>query len=631
MSIVFIAADADTVRTYQAALPTDNVMIVEALSGDAYRKVRPMDEKGGVVFAAFGLTTIALRREGVKNPIVEIELTSGDMVEALMEAKALTHSEQPLVAVIGFNHMVQNLIAFKPFLNLRVNCYVRASAEDARMVVERAIAEGAQVILGGTTSARLARERHIPAVRLRPRNSSILAAYEEAAQIEYARGLDDHRSSELKAILEYTDQGIIAINSEQRITVFNPAAQRITGIREEDVLGSLVQKTFPFLRFKETMQGQEKLGQIVEFGHATVIMNRVPVRVATKVVGAVATLQDITAIQAMEARIRREMYSKGHVAKFAFQDIVGQSPMLRDAMDKAASYATVDSTVLIHGETGVGKELFAQGIHRASRRKANPFVAVNCAALPENLLESELFGYVEGAFTGARRQGKPGLFELAHGGTIFLDEVSEIPLSLQGRLLRVLQEREVVRLGHDRVIPIDVRVLCATNREIRRLVEAGSFRNDLYWRLNVLSLTVPPLRERPCDVRLLIEYFLGSQNRECCLKACFTEASLDFLSAYPWPGNVRELRNFCERVMVGPQDRRLEEKGVRQLCDQGIPLPLERVCDDGNRIQSAMVQAGGRIDQAAKHLGVHRSTLWRWRQKIQRPSARSGQKPCAET
>ena len=164
--------------------------------------------------------------------------------------------------------------------------------------------------------------------------------------------------------------------------------------------------------------------------------------------------------------------------------------------------------MLIHGETGVGKELFAQGIHQASSRADGPFVAVNCAALPESLLESELFGYVEGAFTGAVRKGKPGLFELAHTGTIFLDEVSEIPLSLQGRLLRVLQEREVVRLGHDRVIPVDVRVICATNRELNHLVEGGRFRQDLYWRLNVLSLAIPPLRERPDDISLLLNHFL---------------------------------------------------------------------------------------------------------------------------
>ena len=616
MSIVFIVPDFETAQIYQKALPKSNdLLIVEALPSEAAKKVRAMDEKGGVVFISFGVTIVALKRGGIKSPVVEIELTSKDMVQALIEARQRAGSDNPLVAVIGFSNMIQNLLAFKPLLNMRLNCYIRTSENESQQFVEKAVADGAKAILGGITSTRIAAERQIPAVRLRAGKSSILAAYREAEQIEYARNLDDHRSSELKAILEYTYDGIIAINEERRITVFNPAAQRITGIREQDVLGRLSYKTFPFIDFEDVLKGHDILGQIVDFGHSRVMMSRIPVRVAGKVVGAVATLQDVTYIQSMEARIRREIYSKGHVAKFTFQDILGQSPALRETIDKALSYAVVDSTVLIHGETGVGKELFAQGIHGASRRKDKPFVAANCAALPESLLESELFGYVEGAFTGARRQGKPGLFELAHGGTIFLDEISEIPLSLQGRLLRVLQEREVIRLGHDRVIPVDVRVLCATNREIHRLVEEGTFRNDLFWRLNVLSLTVPPLRTRASDIPLLIESFLKSQHRGRPLTAYFTEDALEFLITYPWPGNVRELINFCERVKVGSRGERLDGNGVRRLCDQGTPLPAVPALQSATRIENVLAQTGGKVDQAARRLGVHRSTLWRWRQK----------------
>ena len=624
MSIVFIVSDSETARTYRRALPpSGNVQIVEARSGEAFDKVRPIDEKGGVVFVTFGLTAITLRREGIRSPLVEIELASRDMVVALMEARKRARSHDPLVAVIGFNSMIENLLAFQPLLNMRLNCYLRSGGDDPLAVVERAIGDGAEVLLGGATTAGIATRRRIPAIRMRPGTSSILAAYREAEKIEYARRLDAQRSSELKAILEYTDQGIIAINGEARITVFNPAAQRITGIREEDVLGSPAGKAFPCVRFEEAMQGQEHFGKIVAFGHATAVMNQIPVRVMGKAVGAVVTLQDITAIQSMESRIRREIYSKGHVAKFAFQDIVGRSPVLQEAIDKALSYAVVDATVLIHGETGVGKELFAQGIHQASHRREKPFVAVNCAALPESLLESELFGYVEGAFTGARRQGKPGLFELAHGGTIFLDEVSEIPLSLQGRLLRVLQEREVIRLGHDRVIPIDVRVLCATNREIHRLVAAGTFRNDLFWRLNVLSLTVPPLRVRFGDIPLLVEAFLKRPGEGNPLADCFTAEALDFLAAYPWPGNVRELKNVCERIRVGARrDGRLDCSAIRRLCDQGVPL-LGEPPHPAEGLESALARSGGKRGEAAKLLGVHRSTLWRWRQRGQKGEAKA--------
>jgi transcriptional regulator with PAS, ATPase and Fis domain len=314
----------------------------------------------------------------------------------------------------------------------------------------------------------------------------------------------------------------------------------------------------------------------------------------------------------MEERIRREIYSQGHVAKFGFGDIYGTSPSLTEAIDVARQYARVDSTVLIHGETGVGKELFAQSIHTAGSRGNGPFVAVNCAALPEALLESELFGYVEGAFTGARRKGKPGLFELAHRGTIFLDEISEIPLSLQGRLLRVLQEREVIRLGHDRVIPVDVRVLCATNRDLHRLVEDGNFRKDLYWRLNVLSLFIPPLRERRDDIVPLMHRFLGVPSAGGHHGIAFSGDALSFLTQYPWPGNVRELRNLCERLTVLHIGKTVDAAFLTHLMEyRGSTQPHRSGVKGMEDIERALTQAGGKITRAAEILGVHRATLWR--------------------
>jgi transcriptional regulator with PAS, ATPase and Fis domain len=283
-----------------------------------------------------------------------------------------------------------------------------------------------------------------------------------------------------------------------------------------------------------------------------------------------------------------------------------------EAIDVARQYARVDSTVLIHGETGVGKELFAQSIHTAGNRSSGPFVAVNCAALPEALLESELFGYVEGAFTGARRKGKPGLFELAHRGTIFLDEISEIPLSLQGRLLRVLQEREVIRLGHDRVIPVDVRVLCATNRDLHRLVEEGNFRRDLYWRLNVLSLSIPPLRERRDDIVPLMLQFLDTLSPSGNHGIVFSGDALSFLTQYPWPGNVRELRNLCERLTVVHTGKTVDAAFLTHLMEyRESTQPLRSGPTGMEEIERALAQAGGKITRAAEILGVHRATLWR--------------------
>jgi PAS domain S-box-containing protein len=615
MSIVFIAPDrtmAEEYRQILSAVP-DKVEVVEALLSEAIPLARRLESQGAEVFVARGGTATLLRKEGIKTPIVEIHLTSADIVQALTKAKRKARSDNPAITVVAFPNMIQNLLDFLPFLNLNLICHSLASEEDAFRLVEEAIGGGAQVLLGGAITAKIARDRGLPFVLLRSGEASIQLALEEAQRIVYARRIEVHRSNELKAMLEYAYEGIIAINSEGKVTIFNPVAQSVTGIRQEEALGRPADQVIPLISFRDILQsGSQDIGEIVDFGHSKVMVNRIPIRVGGGVVGAVAIFQDITKIQSMEERIRREIYSQGHVAKFAFGDIYGSSPPLMEAIDVARQYAQVDSTVLIHGETGVGKELFAQSIHTAGNRSSGPFVAVNCAALPEALLESELFGYVEGAFTGARRKGKPGLFELAHRGTIFLDEISEIPLSLQGRLLRVLQEREVIRLGHDRVIPVDVRVLCATNRDLHRLVEDGNFRSDLYWRLNVLSLFIPPLRERRDDIVPLLYHFLGVPSGGGRHGIAFSADALSFLTQYPWPGNVRELSNLCERLTVVHTGKTVDVAFLIHLMEYwDSTQPLRSGPKGMEDIERALAQSGGKIARAAEILGVHRATLWR--------------------
>lgn len=619
MGIVFFAPDNENAGTFRQVLGThaENVQVVEALLNAAIPVASRLEEEGAEVFVARGGTAMLLRNRGIKSPVVEIHMTSADMVDALAEAKRRTGSDNPHIAVVAFPEMVQDLLQFLPFLNLRLTSYTLASEEDAGPFVSKAMEDGAQVLIGGAITVRIAQERGLPAVLLRSGEASIRLALEEAQRIVYARRLEAHRSNELKAMLEYAYEGIIAVNSEGRVTVFNPVAESVTGIRQEEALGRPADHVLSSISFEEVLHsGSQDIGEILDFGHSKVMVNRIPIRVGGEVVGAVATFQDITKIQTMEERIRREIYSQGHAAKFSFGDICGSSPSLMEAIQVARQYACVDSTVLIHGETGVGKELFAQSIHTAGNRCNGPFVAVNCAALPETLLESELFGYVEGAFTGARRKGKPGLFELAHHGTIFLDEVSEIPLSLQGRMLRVLQEREVIRLGHDRVIPVDVRVLCATNRDVHLLVEEGSFRRDLYWRLNVLGLFIPPLRERQGDIVPLMEHFLGGLSAPGSKAFALAEDAFSFLIHYQWPGNVRELKNLCERLIVVHAGKGVDAAALSRLMEYCEPAgALCRGSMGMKDIEGAIAQAGGKMSKAAEILGIHRATLWRKRKR----------------
>jgi len=219
----------------------------------------------------------------------------------------------------------------------------------------------------------------------------------------------------------------------------------------------------------------EEIRKIVSLGQKRVIIDSIPVKVEGSIASSVVTLQEVSNIQKMEEEIRREMYFKGYVAKFRFEDIIAEDAYTLRVIDLAKRFAKSSASILIRGESGVGKEVFAQSIHNASDRRMGAFVAMNCAAIPETLFESELFGYVDGAFTGARQKGKPGLFEIAHHGTVFLDEISEMPLSLQARLLRVLQEHEVMRLGDDKIIPVDVRIIAASNRDVPTLVAGGAF------------------------------------------------------------------------------------------------------------------------------------------------------------
>ena len=260
-------------------------------------------------------------------------------------------------------------------------------------------------------------------------------------------------------------------------------------------------------------------------------------------------------------------------AKYHFSDILGHSPAVQKAIRLAQYYSGTDETILIFGESGTGKELFAQSIHNASRRRQSPFVAVNCAAIPDTLIESELFGYEEGAFTGARKGGKQGLFQTADNGTIFLDEIGDIPLSLQSRLLRVLEEREVMPVGSTSVIPIDVRVICATNRNLNEMVRQGTFREDLYYRLNVIPVHIPPLRERTEDILPLAEHILLRLNRQQGTAKLFGQAFKKALLAYRWPGNIRELNNIIERAFVLARSDTLE---LEDLPDEMTAQWLQR-------------------------------------------------------
>lgn len=355
--------------------------------------------------------------------------------------------------------------------------------------------------------------------------------------------LSNSRESQLDILLQTIEAGVIGINPEGSIFLYNDDAKRILGLKEEEVINKNGIELFTQIPFNRALNDLESIEEkLIEMNGDYVVVSVNPLIHSGKLYGAVAIIRKYSDTEKKQHILRKQLIGKGHKAKYKFDDILGKSSAIIKCKDIAKRMAKSNSSIMITGETGTGKELFAQAIHNGSPRKNYQFVAVNCGALPESLLESELFGYEEGAFTGARKGGKPGLFELAHNGTLFLDEIAEIPMNLQVKLLRVLQEREVARIGGDRIINVDIRIIAATNKDLKKMVEKGEFRKDLYYRLNVLPLKIPPLRSRKEDIL----FFIGKVKKEFNSDFEFTEKAKELLLSHDWDGNVRELRNYVE-------------------------------------------------------------------------------------
>ena len=351
----------------------------------------------------------------------------------------------------------------------------------------------------------------------------------------------------LESILNAVHEGIIGIDEQGDITFFNDDAGKILHMPAEKCIGKHYVDVIPDFQVDEVFRTRNEISdQLLEIGSRFLLVTKNPILMDGKFLGVVVTFQDVTKVQQIEQEIRTKSTQLGLTTKYSFDNIIGVSQTIATAKQTAIKLAQEEFTVLITGENGTGKEVFAQAIHNRSPRKDGPFVPVNFAGLTESLAESELFGYEEGSFTGARKGGKIGLFELAHNGTIFLDEIGDAPLSIQAALLRVLQERQVMRVGGNRVIPINVRVIAATNRNLLEMIQKGTFREDLYYRLNVLPLHIPSLRERSEDLFILIDYFLKSKRRHLS----FHPEARQALLRYHWPGNIRELENFINYLLV---------------------------------------------------------------------------------
>ncbi|WPB59473.1 propionate catabolism operon regulatory protein PrpR [Xylophilus sp. GOD-11R] len=599
-----------------------DIELIDATVHDTIAYAQERIRHGGVDAFISGGANGGLLRQQVRAPVATMQLGGLDVLQALIRVRHLS----PRVGVIVYGQTLPELDAIHDLLNIELEQRAYLTPTEARRHFDELHGAGFPVIVGTSLAVEMAEAAGLVGVMAYSLDS-IRRGFDEAIELVRVARMEADRYAQLNGVLHTLEHAVLAVDRSNQVIAANPPMQRVLGAGGGSLLGRDLALLDNDLSLQGTLDsGATERARVLTIGGRHWVANRTPIRVNGEICGAAMTLYDAIAIHEADNSLRMQQRRQQTSARHRFDDLEGASPDFVRAVDAARRFARTDLTVLISGESGTGKELFAQAIHNESPRAGKPFVAVNCAALPESLLESELFGYEEGAFTGARRGGKRGLFEAAHSGTVFLDEIGDMPLSLQTRLLRVLQEREVVRVGSASPIPVDLRVIAATHQPLADMVAQGRFRQDLFFRINTLRLGLPALRDRPADVMPMVEHRVRRN-----LSRLGVEAPRDalrpvraLLQGYTWPGNVRELENVCERLAVFmaqfPAAGTVDWSGLAYECPElfeaaRIEAPeAEQGADDdrGARARAVLARHFGNHQAAARAMGVSRSTLWRW-------------------
>ncbi len=553
------------------------------------------------VIISRGLVTKLLKEHNESIPIVDIPVQGIDLIRSLVECKERFGRKK--VAVIGAANMIYGVENLESIIDLPIQKYILNDITVSDRTVDQAVSDGCEIVMSGLNTNKYAERIGMQTMLIETGKESFRQALVEAKRLAIVSRIEQEKAKRYQTILDHAYEGVIAVDLKKRVSVFNSSAQKILSIYDKNLIGVPVTGILNKGKFLDLLISRNDFQEeIVSYGTIQLSVKKAGIFLKGKKTGDMVAFQDVTGIQEMEGNIRKKIHSRGHVAKYSFNDIVFKSEMIGQTIETAKLYSKADSNILIVGETGTGKEMFAQSIHNNSNRRNNPFVAINCAALPESLLESELFGYAEGAFTGAMKGGKQGFFELAHRGTLFLDEIGEISPNLQSRLLRVLQEREIMRIGDDKIIPVDVRIIAATNKNLMDMVKNNEFRADLFYRLSVLDLQLPPLREHRKDIPVLAEAFMK--------KIQITDEAKERLKEEEWEGNVRQLQNFCERLMVLCKDQEINVLDVEKHLPKRAETDRTYVSEK-ERILKALEKHHFHKGKAASELGMSRTTFWR--------------------
>lgn len=479
-------------------------------------------------------------------PIVEERIRTADILEMVTE---FFQEKKKKVYVVIHTDMAYGFENLERFVPDRVKVLRYEKIEDLKQVLQEIPEQNAYVFTSGVASKIVERD-DLNLIEIRNREHTLRTSAQSAYNLLQQMRNNITQLNVMDSVYNNVDEGILIFRPDNIVTEINRQGENLLHLSSDSVIGQDIYNLIPGMPPKKkdgTCSVETPTVFMSEISGRKLNFSIYPFDFFHGDIRNMVIVQDVTRIQEAERKIRMELSKKGLVAEWTFDDIYTQEPKMERVVDRAKRIATFEGSVLIYGESGTGKEMFAQSIHNASQRRNGPFVAVNCGALTESLLESELFGYVGGSFTGARKEGKAGLFELAHRGTIFLDEINSTTMSMQTKILRVLEERQVMRVGSDYVIPLDIRVISASNSNLNDDVENGEFRRDLFFRLNTFQIQLPPIRERVKDIVPLFKLYVeqnGGKN---------VKLDPDFvhqLETYPWLGNVRELRSVALRYFA---------------------------------------------------------------------------------
>lgn len=547
-------------------------------------------------------------------PIVRTEI---DIINTIKAASA--YSNELIYTMYSVDE--HNISDLEELLQVKLHALESDTYEKLSMSIQRLFNEGQRFLVGGHFGKAYIEELGGTGFFILPGVYSINKAFLAAERYANNKRAQYLNRNNLFTMFQQLDEAVVCIDEDEELLFATPKAYEYLKL-SPDAPPSELKRFFSTLRLRETLEDMTPRKNIMlEALNEQFLLTTIPHIMTMGRRSAMVIFRDASTIQQMNRKIGEHLYSKGFTARYTLDDFLGNAPCVRALKSRVSRFAPTEAAVCIHGETGTGKELLAHALHAGSKRRGSAFVAVNCAAMPESLIESELFGYEGGAFTGAQRGGKPGLFELAHKGTLFLDEIGEMSHEMQLRLLRVLEAREVMRLGGRRVQSVDVRIICASHKQLSQLVAAGSFRQDLYYRVGTLKLHVPPLRERPEDIGLLVSQVLQKNGKP---PGVISPSILRAMKAHSWPGNIRELlatvESYCLLLKPDLPDEKLftsilaenalpasafVPEGVAASLDEAIALTRHTV------IKDALVRNGGDKAATARQLGISYSKLWR--------------------